>query len=157
MRHGQCKSRSSLGALPAHRLVPALLALGALLVLAPSAFAQSGGGNYLNATFCGDMLHLYPENGDFRNDACQLWKFVPDADGWSRLQLKRTGKFIDATDCSDAVRLNGKSVDDNGSCQLWKFVPDADGWSRLQLKRSGKFLDAPCSEGIKLSGKSTHD
>src|SRR5580658_10211492 len=124
MRHGQCKSRSSLGALPAHRLVPARLALGALLVLAPSAFAQSGGGNYLNANFCGDMLHLYPENGDFRNGACQLWKFVPDADGWSRLQLKRSGKFLDAP-CSEGIKLSGKSTHDNGAHQLWRLVPAA--------------------------------
>ena len=85
-----------------------------------------------------------------------MWKLFPDADGWSKLQLKRNGKFLDAKYCSDELNINPGSTYDNGSCQLWKLVPDADGWSRLQIMRNGKYLDADqCSDNVKLSELST--
>ena len=34
----------------------------------------------------------------------------PTADGWSRLQLKRSGRYLDAADCSNDLRINGKSA-----------------------------------------------
>ena len=43
---------------------------------------------------------------NFDNGSCQLWKFVPDADGWSRIMLKRNGKFLDADHCSDDVDIS---------------------------------------------------
>ena len=66
----------------------------------------------------------------------------PDTGGWSRLQLKENGKYLDAKQCSDELNMNSGSTYDNGSCQLWKLVPDADGWSRVQIKRNGKLLSA---------------
>jgi Ricin-type beta-trefoil lectin domain-like/Chaperone of endosialidase len=116
-----------------------------------------GGGKYLDAKSCSDTLNLNP-GSDFDNGSCQLWQVVPDADGWSRLQLKRNGKFLDAKNCTDELHMNPLSTYDNGSCQLWKFArPDADGWSRIQIKRNGKFLDAnQCSDDLHLSDLSTY-
>jgi hypothetical protein len=128
-----------------------LLGSAALLALCVPASAQQAGGKFLDAKFCGDTLNLNP-GSDYDAGSCQLWKLVADADGWSRLQLKRNGKYLDAKYCSDELNMNPGSNFDHGSCQLWKFVPDADGWSRVQLKRNGKFLDAlNCTDDVHLS------
>src|SRR5208337_2409686 len=74
---------------------------------------------------------------NFDNGSCQLWKFLPAQDGWARLQLKRNGRFLDATHCSDDVKLSGESDYHGGACQLWRLVPAGDGWSRLQIKFAG--------------------
>jgi hypothetical protein len=68
------------------------------------------------------------------------------------------GKFVDATQCGDALRLSIETQSDDGACQLWKVVPDADGWSRLQLKRTGKFLDAKyCTDDVSLAQNSNYE
>jgi hypothetical protein len=122
---------------------------------APAMAPAPGGGKYLDAKFCSDTLNLNP-GSTFDNGSCQLWKLVPDASGWSRLQLKHNGKFLDAKFCRDDLNMNPGSNFDNGSCQLWKLVPVGGGWSRLQIKRNGKFLDADqCTDNVKLSELST--
>ena len=137
------------------RLMLGLLGSAALVAFCLPASAQQGGGKFLDAKYCSDMLNLNP-GSDYDSGSCQLWKLVPDADGWSRLQLKRNGKFLDARQCTDQLQMHPDSNFDNGSCQLWKFVPDADGWSRVMIKRNGKFLDADhCSDDVHLSDVST--
>ena len=137
------------------RLMRVLLGSASLVAFCLPASAQQGGGKFLDAKFCSDNLNLNP-GSDFDNGSCQLWKLVPDADGWSRLQLKRNGKFLDAKKCTDELQMHGDSNFDNGSCQLWKFVPDSDGWSRVALKRNGKYLDADhCSDDVHLNEIST--
>ena len=157
MRHKQSKSTLTCGALAARYLWPGLLALAGLLLLCLPASAQSGG-KYLDANDCSDTLLTNPQS-DFDNGSCQLWKLVPDAEGWS-LQIKRNGKFLEASNCSDTVKLNVKSAYDNGSCQLWKFVAAADGWSRLQIKRNGKFLGVGVDsrmDRLRLNGETACD
>jgi Chaperone of endosialidase len=137
------------------RFMLALLGSAGIVAFCLPASAQQGGGKFLDAKYCSDTLNLNP-GSDYDNGSCQLWKLVPDADGWSRLQLKRNGKFLDAKYCSDELNMNPGSNYDHGSCQLWKFVPDADGWSRVQIKRNGKFLDAKyCTDDVHLSDLST--
>ncbi|MGC1377501.1 MAG: RICIN domain-containing protein [Anaerolineales bacterium] len=156
MCHRQSKSTLSRGALLARYLSTGLLTLAGLLLLSLPALAQSGS-KYLDASYCADTLRANTRS-DFDNGSCQLWKLVPDADGWSRLQIKRNGKFLSVDNCSDTVKLNGKSNFDNGSCQLWKLVPDADGWSRLQIKRNGKFLSVDdCVDEIKVNSASAYN
>ena len=82
-------------------LAYSLLGLASLLLPSFPALAQQDGGKYLDAKYCGDTLNLNP-GSDYDNGSCQLWKLVPNADGWSRLQLKRNGKFLDAKYCSDS-------------------------------------------------------
>ncbi len=155
MQSGLSNSSASRGTLPA-RLSIVLPALVCLLLLPRSASAQSDGGKYLDAKFCSDSLNLNP-GSDYDGGSCQLWRLVPDADGWSRLQLKRNGKFLDAKFCRDDLNMNPGSTYDNGACQLWRFVPAEDGWARLQIKRNGKFLDASyCSDQVKLSEESDY-
>jgi uncharacterized caspase-like protein/TPR repeat protein len=114
----------------------------------------AGGGRYLDAKFCSDQLNLNP-GGGANGGACQLWRLVPESDGWSRLQLKFNGKFLDAKSCGDSLDLNPGSTEDGGSCQLWKFAPDADGWSRLQLERTGKYLSSGnCLDSVILQDAS---
>ncbi len=143
---------------PRSRFSLGLLALTGLLFLPHPASAQSDGGKYLDAKFCGDSLNLNP-GSQFDGGSCQLWKMVPDADGWSRLQLKHNGKFLDAKFCRDDLHMDPGSTYDNGACQLWKFVPSGDPrWARLQLKKNGKFLDAAnCSDNVQLSGPSGYE
>jgi hypothetical protein len=137
------------------RLMLGLLGSAALAAFCLPAAAQDGGGKFLDAKFCTDTLNLNP-GSDYDGGSCQLWRLVPDAAGWSRLQLKRNGKYLDARKCTDQLNMNPGSNFDNGSCQLWKFVPDADGWSRIMLKRNGKFLDADhCSDDVDISDVST--
>ena len=64
---------------------------------------------------------------------------MPGADGWSRVQIKRNGKFLDADHCSDDVHLSDLSTAEGGACQLWRLVPveGSGGWSRLQIKYTG--------------------
>jgi len=137
------------------RLMLGLLGSAALVAFCLPASAQDGGGRFLDAKYCTDTLNLNP-GSDYDGGSCQLWRLVPDAAGWSRLQLKRNGKYLDARKCTDQLNMNPGSNFDNGSCQLWKFVPDADGWSRVMLKRNGKFLNADhCGDDVQLSDAST--
>src|SRR5215469_11572200 len=138
-------------------LVLGLIMLTSPFIFAVSALAQSDGGKYLDAKFCGDTLNLNP-GSDAEGGSCQLWRLVPDPSGWSRLQLKHNAKFLDAKFCGDELNMNPGSSYDDGSCQLWRFVPAAGGWSRLQIKSSGKFLDASyCTDAVKLSPASDWD
>jgi hypothetical protein len=74
-----------------------------------------------------------------------------------RLQVKHSGKYLDAVNCSDQVALNAGSTYAAGACQLWRFVPVGDGWNRLQVKHSGKYLDASyCSDNVVLNGNSSY-
>ena len=155
MRRQTTTAASKRAAPTLRRLMVGLLGSAALMALCPPALAQQAGGKFLDAKFCGDALNLNP-GSDYDNGSCQLWKLVPDADGWSRLQLKRNGKFLDAKYCTDQLNMNPGSNYDHGSCQFWKFVPDADGWSRVMIKRNSKFLDADnCSDDVHLSEAST--
>ncbi len=155
MRRNETSARARRAAPALRRLILALLGSASLMAFCLPASAQQGGGKFLDAKYCSDMLNLNP-GSDYDSGSCQLWKLVPDADGWSRLQLKRNGKFLDARQCSDQLQMHQDSNFDNGSCQLWKFVPGADGWSRVQIKRNGKFLDADhCSDDVHLSDLST--
>ena len=88
------------------RLMRVLLGSASLVAFCLPASAQQGGGKFLDAKFCSDNLNLNP-GSDFDNGSCQLWKLVPDADGWSRLQLKRNGKFLDAKKCTDELQMHG--------------------------------------------------
>jgi hypothetical protein len=148
--------RSSAAAL--RRLTPAVIGILPWLAFGQPASAQPapGGGGYLDAKFCGDTLNLNP-GSTYHDGACQLWKLVPDAGGWSRLQLKENGKYLDARKCSDDLNMNPGSTFDNGSCQLWKLVPDADGWSRVQIKRNGKFLSAVDCVDVTLGDSAADD
>jgi Ricin-type beta-trefoil lectin domain-like/Chaperone of endosialidase len=143
------------------RLTPAVVGLLPLLAFGSPAAAQAvagaaGGGEFLDAKFCGDTLNLNP-GSSYDGGACQLWKLNPDSEGWSRLQLKENGKFLDARQCSDDLNMNPGSTFDHGSCQLWKFVPYADGWSRVQIKRNGKFLSATNCTDVTLSEGASDD
>ena len=155
MRRQTTTAASKRAAPTLRRLMAGLLGSAGLMALCLPASAQQAAGKFLDAKFCGDTLNLNP-GSDYDNGSCQLWKLVPDADGWSRLQLKRNGKFLDAKYCTDQLNINPGSTYDHGSCQLWKFVPDADGWSRVMIKRNSKFLDADnCSDDVHLSDAST--
>src|ERR1700678_580029 len=120
----------------ARTIASGLLGLGSWLLLAFPAAAQGGGGKVLDAKYCSDELNMNP-GSTYDNGSCQLWKLVPDADGWSRLQIKRNGKYLDADQCSDNVKLSELSTFADGDCQLWRFVPADDGWGRLQIKFTG--------------------
>lgn len=75
-----------------------------------------------------------------------------------RLQLKHGGQFLDADNCTTAVRTFGYSGYDNGACQLWLFIPAGDGYYRLQSKHSGQYLDADhCTTTLALFGYSGYD
>src|ERR1700685_1953656 len=81
------------------RLMRVLLGSAGLVACCLPASAQQRGGKFLDAKFCSDALNLTP-GSDYDNGSCQLWKLVPDADGWSRLPLKRHGEFLGATTCT---------------------------------------------------------
>ena len=150
-------SRMQSSAASVRGLAPTIIGLVPLLAFCLPASAQpapgAGGGAFLDAKFCGDTLNLNP-GSTYDNGSCQLWKLVPDTDGWSRLQLKRNGKYLDAKQCGDELNMNPGSTFDNGACQLWKLAPDADGWSRVQIKVNGKFLSAPDCADVALSNDS---
>jgi ricin-type beta-trefoil lectin protein/endosialidase-like protein len=131
------------------RLTAGLLGFASALALSLPAGAQ-GGGKFL-ADQCRDALRLNPMT-DYNNGECQLWKLSPPGpEGWSRLQLKHSGKFLDAKNCTDELNMNPGSNYDGGSCQLWKLVPVSDGWSRIQIKRNGKVLQAQtCGDDVQL-------
>ena len=78
-------------------------------------------------------------------------------DVYYRLQVKHSGKYLDAVNCSDQLALNAGSTYAAGACQLWRFVPVGNGWNRLQVKHSGKYLDASyCSDNVVLNGNSSY-
>jgi ricin-type beta-trefoil lectin protein len=79
---------------------------------------------------------------EYDGGGCQLWRLVPAGGGWSRLQLRHGGQYLDADHCTTKVGLNPGSDYDGGGCQLWRLVPAGGGWSRLQLKHGGQYLDA---------------
>jgi len=103
---------------------------------------------FLDASYCTNDLNLQA-GSDFDGGSCELFRFVANGDGWSRLQLMATGKYLDA--CAAEVRLDEGKSGDYSSCQLWRLVPAGEGWSRLQLKRDGQYLEAErCSTKIAL-------
>jgi len=103
--------------------------------------------HFIDAAYCTDELNLQA-GSVYDNGSCELFRFVPDDGGWSRLQLMATAKYLDA--CAAEVRLDAGQPGD-ASCQLWRLVPAGDGWSRLQLKRDGQYLEAEgCSTKIAL-------
>jgi hypothetical protein len=76
---------------------------------------------------------------------------------FQRLQVKHSGKYLDAVNCSAQVALSSGSTYAAGACQLWRFVPAGGGWNRLQLKQGGKYLDASyCSDNVVLNGSSAY-
>ena len=60
------------GALSARLIATGLLGLAGFLALSPPAFAQAGGGKYLDAKFCSDALNLNP-GSDYDNGSCLLY------------------------------------------------------------------------------------
>jgi len=73
-------------------------------------------------------------------------------EGYSRLQLKHGGQYLDAVYCGKTMSLNPGSDFENGACQLWRFVPAGGGWNRLQLKHGGQYLDAAyCGKTMSLN------
>lgn len=46
------------------------------------------------------------------------------AQQYYRLQLKEGGKYLDASFCSDNVKLGNFSDFANGACQLWRLIPE---------------------------------
>ena len=50
---------------------------------------------FLDAKYCGQEITLNP-GSDYDGGGCQLWRLVPAGDGWSRLQLKHGGAYLDA-------------------------------------------------------------
>ncbi len=84
---------------------------------------------------------------NFDNGSCQLWKLVPDADGWSRVQINGTENNsppVIAADIELSDLLNG----DDAAWQLWRFVPSqGGGWARLQIKCTGGAAQAPVAGG----------
>jgi hypothetical protein len=81
------------------------------------------GGQYLDADHCGTKVGLNP-GSDYDGGACQLWRLVPEGDGWSRLQLKHGGQYLDADHCGTKVGMNPGSDYEGGACQLWRLVPE---------------------------------
>ncbi|MFN6579736.1 MAG: RICIN domain-containing protein, partial [Aulosira sp. ZfuVER01] len=57
------------------------------------------GGQFLDADHCSTTISLNP-GSDYEGGACELWRLVPNGDGWNRLQLKHGGQFLDADHCS---------------------------------------------------------
>jgi hypothetical protein len=141
----------------ARAAVAGLAVVTLAFILAPAAFAQGGGGKYLDAKYCGDQLNLNP-GSTYADGACQLWRMVPAGGGWFRIQLKYNGKYLDADHCSDALNMNPGSDYAGGACQLWRMVPVGGGWSRLQLKYNGKYLDAKyCSDQLNMNPGSDYE
>ena len=104
---------------------------------------------YLDAAYCSDKLTLNP-GSDFDGGSCELFRFIPGGNGWSRVQLMNTGRYLDAC-ATEAVSLNAISTVGDGACQLWQLVSAGDGWSRLRSKQ-GQYLDAQnCTAEIGLS------
>ncbi len=61
----------------------------------------------------------------YAGGACQLWKLVPNGDGYYRLQLKINGQYLDAVNCTATLGLNSGSTYADGACQLWRLVPES--------------------------------
>ncbi|XHX75913.1 MAG: RICIN domain-containing protein [Stenomitos frigidus ULC029] len=107
------------------------------------------------------VVLFYPTSAPAQTVPLQIQKpaFAQQAvgRGYYRLQLKSSGKYLDANKCSDQIGLNPGSNYANGACQLWKFAPAGNGYYRLQLKSSGKYLDAnKCSDQIGLNPGSNY-
>jgi hypothetical protein len=106
---------------------------------------------YLDAKYCSSELGLNPGPG-YQDGLCQLWRLVPNGDGWYRLQLKSNQQYLDAKYCSSELGLNPGPGYKDGLCQLWRLVPNGDGWYRLQLKSNQQYLDAKyCSSELSLN------
>ena len=80
---------------------------------------------YVDDEECKGDLYLNPGSRE-QGGACQLWKFVPDSGGWSRLQLKNNRQYLTASNCEDISLHDEASGDASG--QLWRLVPDLDDW-----------------------------
>jgi hypothetical protein len=76
--------------------------------------------------------------------------------GYTRIQLKHGGQYLDAAYCGNTITLNPGSTTEGGACQLWRFVPADGGYFRIQLKHGGQYLDAAyCGKTITLNPGST--
>jgi hypothetical protein len=43
--------------------------------------------------------------------------------GYTRIQLKHGGQYLDAAYCGNTITLNPGSKYEGGACELWRFVP----------------------------------
>lgn len=104
-------------------------------------------GLYLDNRGCnGSTVGLfgYSQQGE----ACQVWKLIPEAGGYYRIQVLssdgngKTPKYLDNSGCDNTnIGLSVYSTAQNGACQLWKIVPQDNDFYRLLLKSSeGKTL-----------------
>lgn len=78
--------------------------------------------------------------------------------GYTRIQLKHGGEYLDAVHCGKTISLNPGSTYADGTCQLWRAVPAGNGYYRIQLKQGSEYLDAAyCGKTITLNPGSTYE
>jgi hypothetical protein len=78
--------------------------------------------------------------------------------GYTRIQLKHGGQYLDAAYCGKTITLNPGSDYEGGACELWRFVPAGGGYFRIQLKHGGQYLDAAyCGNTITLNSGSDYE
>ena len=100
---------------------------------------------------CSTALILKPMNGRRAKEPCQLWQLDRVDGNWFRLRTAE-GRYLNATGCSAAIGLAGKSEANKGACQVWHLYGNEGGWSRLQLKHNNQYLDATyCKEQVALN------
>lgn len=129
--------------------LPIVLALASISSEPQTAYyrLQLKGSGFLAADSCSDLVAVR-HGSQWNGGACQLWRLIPQGDGWARLQLVQDGRFLTADHCSTAIRL-GPFAD--GPCELWRLVHVHGGWNRLQLKGGGHYLAARnCSAEVAL-------
>ena len=84
--------------------------------------------------------------------------FVTPPAGFTRIQLKHGGQFLDAAFCGKTITLNPGSTYEGGACQQWTMVPAGGGYYRIQLKHGDQILDAAfCGKTITLNAGSTFE
>jgi hypothetical protein len=84
--------------------------------------------------------------------------FVTPPAGYTRIQLKHGGQFLDAAFCGKTITLNPGSTYEGGACQQWTMVPAGGGYYRIQLKHGDQILDAAyCGKTITLNAGSTYE
>ena len=53
--------------------------------------------------------------------------------GYTRIQLKHGGQYLDAAYCGKTITLNPGSNFEGGACELWRFVPAGGGRTRFDV------------------------